>query len=55
MPELTSDELSALFAWIVDAQSFLPLSEGAKAVVDKLIAHQEKLKENNSYPIEAEE
>lgn len=45
MPELTLDELSALFAWIVDAQGLLPLSEAAKPVVDKLIEYQGVLKQ----------
>ena len=44
MPELTLDDLSALFAWIVDAQEFLPLSEQAKGATDKLIAQQTQLK-----------
>jgi hypothetical protein len=48
MPELTLDDLSALFAWIVDAQGFLPLSEGAKSAVDKLIEQQEQLKEQKA-------
>lgn len=43
MPELTNDELSALFAWIVDAQSFIPLSDSAKTAVDKLIEYQQEL------------
>lgn len=48
MPELTIEELSVLFAWIVDAQAFLPLSEAAKLTVDKLIVYQEKLKEKQA-------
>jgi len=48
MPELTPDELSALFAWIVDAQAFLPLSEAAKPAVDKLIAYQQELKKKQA-------
>lgn len=51
MPELTPDELSALFAWIVDAQAFLPLSEAAKPTVDKLVAYQETLKQKEEVPI----
>lgn len=45
MPELTLDELSALFAWMVDAQAFLQMkSELARTAVDKLIAYQQSLK-----------
>lgn len=43
--ELTVDELSALFAWVVDAQEFVPLSEEAKATVDKLIVYQQQQQE----------
>lgn len=43
MSELTIADLSNLFAWIVDAQSFLPLSDGAKETVDKLIEIQKEL------------
>jgi hypothetical protein len=43
MPELTISDLSALFAWIVDAQEFLALSDGAKVAVDKLIEQQQAL------------
>ena len=34
-------DLGALFAWIVQAQEFLPLSEKAKQAVDALIKQQE--------------
>lgn len=45
MPELTADELSALFTWMVDAQEFLQMrDEQAKAAVDKLIDYQQTLK-----------
>lgn len=44
MPELTSDELSALFAWMVDAQEFLPVPEKANEAIDKLITYQQSLK-----------
>lgn len=45
MEELTQDDLSALFAWIVDAQEFLPLSDGAKMAIDKLIEIQRRKQE----------
>ena len=45
MPELTLTDLSALFAWIVNAQEFVPLNEAAKPAVDKLIAYQQVLKQ----------
>lgn len=45
MPELTLDELNALLTWMIDAMAFLPFSEEAKPAVDKLIAYQQKLKE----------
>lgn len=42
--DLTFDELSALFAWMVDAQEFLPVPEKANEAIDKLITYQRSLK-----------
>lgn len=54
MPELTFDELSDLFAWMVDAQEFLYMrSELARGAVDKLIAYQQTLKEQVPEPTAA--
>lgn len=50
MPELTLPELAALFAWMVDAQEFLPVPENAKSAVDKLIQYQEVLNQNKQVP-----
>lgn len=40
MPRIHASDLAGLFAWMVDAQEFLPLTEEAKRAVDQLVIWQ---------------
>ena len=41
----TSKELSAILAWIADAQEVFPMPESMKPLVDQLISFQKEIKE----------
>lgn len=43
--KINASDLAGLFAWIVDAQEFVPLTDEAKEVIEQLISWQSRQKE----------